>query len=203
MKLKYYLRGLGIGIIVTAVVMGVAVGKKTEIMTDEQVKARAVELGMIEDTFLADAVKTMEATKEALSEKPSEELTAEQGTKQVTGEPVTEPMAEPSTKPVTEQASKPDIKPAAGEATDKPAAKITDMETKTGAEKEMLEITVASGESSVSISRKLEQAGLVESASEYDRYLSQNGYDKKICTGTHMIAEGATKEEIAKEITTR
>lgn len=166
MKLKYYLRGLGIGIIVTAVVMSAASGNKTETMTDEQVKARAVELGMIEDTFLADAVKTMEETKEALSVKSNTEQTSEQETEQVT-EQVTEPGL------------------------------------KTDAEKELQEITVASGESSVSISRKLEQAGLVESATEYDRYLSQNGYDKKICTGVHLIAKGATKEEIAKEITTR
>lgn len=52
MELKYYLRGLGLGIIVTAVIMGVAhSGKQT--MTDEQVRARARQLGMIEDTVLA------------------------------------------------------------------------------------------------------------------------------------------------------
>lgn len=180
MKLKYYLRGLGIGIIVTAVVMSAAIGNKTETMTDEQVKARAVELGMIEDTFLADAVKTMEET---------------------TGQTLAQ-ETEQATVQVAEQVTEQGLKTVSGEETDK-AAKITDKETKTDTEKELQKITVASGESSVSISRKLEQAGLVESATEYDRYLSQNGYDKKICTGVHLIAKGATKEEIAKEITTR
>ncbi len=48
MKLKAYLRGLGIGILVTAVIMGIALGKKGS-MTDAEVKERAYELGMTED----------------------------------------------------------------------------------------------------------------------------------------------------------
>ena len=37
MKLKIYLRGLGIGIIVTALIMGISLGGKEE-MTDEEVE---------------------------------------------------------------------------------------------------------------------------------------------------------------------
>ena len=48
MKLKYYLRGLGIGIAVTALVMGLALAKTTkESMTDEEIKERAAKLGMV------------------------------------------------------------------------------------------------------------------------------------------------------------
>ncbi len=52
MNLKYYLRGLGIGVFVTAVIMGIASGK--EQMTDEEVRLRARELGMVESTLLSD-----------------------------------------------------------------------------------------------------------------------------------------------------
>ena len=52
MKLKYYLRGLGIGIIVTAAIMSVT--KKTEELTDAEIKMRALELGMVEENVLAD-----------------------------------------------------------------------------------------------------------------------------------------------------
>ena len=42
MKLKYYLRGLGIGIAVTALVMGLALaGNTKQSMTDEEIKERA------------------------------------------------------------------------------------------------------------------------------------------------------------------
>lgn len=53
MKLKYYLRGLGIGMVVTALLMGFAT-KDNGIMSDEEVKARAAELGMVEQRTLAD-----------------------------------------------------------------------------------------------------------------------------------------------------
>ena len=53
MKLRYYLRGLGVGILVTAVIMTVALSKKQP-MTDDEVIKRAKELGMIENTIIKD-----------------------------------------------------------------------------------------------------------------------------------------------------
>ncbi len=53
MKLKYYLRGLGIGIVVTALLMGI-VTKDKGVMSDEEIKARAAQLGMVEQRTLAD-----------------------------------------------------------------------------------------------------------------------------------------------------
>ncbi|WP_024864833.1 hypothetical protein [Butyrivibrio sp. FCS014] len=48
MKLKYYLRGMGIGIILTAIVMGFALGGRKTTISDAEVIRRAKELGMIE-----------------------------------------------------------------------------------------------------------------------------------------------------------
>lgn len=56
MERKYYLRGLGLGIVVTAIIMGLALPKKAA-MTDEEVIARAKKLGMSESTLLSDAWK--------------------------------------------------------------------------------------------------------------------------------------------------
>lgn len=47
MKLKYQMRGLGLGIIVTALLMGVAMGKGIP-LSDAEIKAKALELGMVE-----------------------------------------------------------------------------------------------------------------------------------------------------------
>ena len=40
MRIRMYLRGLGIGIIVTALIMGLTSGKKQS-MTDDEIKAKA------------------------------------------------------------------------------------------------------------------------------------------------------------------
>lgn len=48
MNLKYYLRGLGIGVIVTAVIMLILSKQNTNTLTDEEIKQKAKALGMIE-----------------------------------------------------------------------------------------------------------------------------------------------------------
>ena len=70
MKLRYYMRGLGIGIFVTAILMAVTIHGKTERLTDEQIIERAEALGMemkYSSDVLADTVSenTAEDTKPA------------------------------------------------------------------------------------------------------------------------------------------
>ncbi len=56
MKLKYYLRGLGIGMAVTALILGISFsgrqGQETQTLTDDQIKERAAELGMVDSSEL-------------------------------------------------------------------------------------------------------------------------------------------------------
>ena len=78
MKLRYYLRGLGVGILVTAVIMTVALSKKQP-MTDDEVIKRAKELGMIENTIIKDVAtpKDDEEVKEEIKEEPQDEVQEE------------------------------------------------------------------------------------------------------------------------------
>ena len=63
--------------------------------------------------------------------------------------------------------------------------------------------TVMRGDSSVRVARHLFEAGMVESAVEFDKYLCQNGYDHSISVGTYEIAYGLDFETMAKIITRR
>ena len=47
MKLRYYLRGLGIGMFVTALLMGIAL-KDEKPLSDAEIRLRAMELGMVD-----------------------------------------------------------------------------------------------------------------------------------------------------------
>lgn len=49
MQLKSYLRGLGCGLFISAVLMGIAVSFKKDTMSDEEVRMRATELGMVDE----------------------------------------------------------------------------------------------------------------------------------------------------------
>lgn len=50
MNLKYYLRGLGIGILVTAIIMLVISYQNKQTLTDNEIKQRAKELGMVDES---------------------------------------------------------------------------------------------------------------------------------------------------------
>lgn len=63
MKLKYYLRGMGIGIILTAIVMGFALGGRKATISDAEVIERAKALGMVD----AGGVLSQNAASEEIS----------------------------------------------------------------------------------------------------------------------------------------
>ena len=212
MKRKYYLRGLGTGILVTALILIIASGQK-ETMTDEEVKARAKELGMVESTLLSELANqtpepdTPGTTPETMADPAAtaEPETTEKATPEPAAEPETtekatpEPAAEPET--TAEPTPEPTVEP---EATAEPATEpktTAEPTTDPVTEQESVLVTIRSGESSVSVSKTLEEAGLVASAQAYDRYLCENGYDKKIRSGEHRIPVGADDAEIAAIIT--
>lgn len=259
MKLRYYMRGLGIGIFVTAILMAVTIHGKTERLTDEQIIERAEALGMemkYSSDVLADTVSenTAEDTKPAeLPNQVKEEtsLANRLAAEEKTGNPLLagagvdssadeqdnnaadtaqqdiyheDPDAAERTEAKTDTTDRKEQtqdgsvqENAAGEkntaqnvSADAKAAgqdegvagetSAADTQTVTGAAKQ---ITVSSGDGSDTVARKLYEAGLISDVSAYDRYLCQNGYDKKICTGVKTIPAGATEAEIAQILTTR
>lgn len=86
MNLKYYLRGLGIGVIVTAVIMLVLSSQNTRTLTDEEIKQKARALGMVEqegtlsEMALPQTQDGSEATPEAAPSEVSNENDGENAT---------------------------------------------------------------------------------------------------------------------------
>ena len=168
MKLKYYLRGLGIGVFVSVIVMTVAFGNRKP-MTDEEIKARAKELGMIENSVLADM------NKEDVQD--------------------TEDIKEPENTQDTEDIKEPeDTQDTEDEEDQKP-------QTPENPNEGTITITVVGGDNSWTVSKRMEEAGLIESAKDFDTHLCRYGYDKKISVGSYKIPVTATHEEMAKILT--
>lgn len=75
MRLKYYLRGLGLGILVTTIILMISFsGRKNEI-SDEEIKERAEQLGMVmqEDETTPNATETEVAPSENQTPQDSEQ----------------------------------------------------------------------------------------------------------------------------------
>lgn len=213
MERKYYLRGLGIGIAVTAIIMGIALSGNTK-MTDEEIIARAKELGMVENTVLSDVDETEvdesvgpdeDANADADGNVPNNVSAPEQSVPEQAdafpeehADAVSETEEEDQTAPLTEDKTTPDSDDETEEdtETDKPVNTndaITSAAIKT--------ITVNSGDGSYTVARKLADVGVVISAETFDTFLCQNGYDKKLRPGTFSIPADASDEQIARIVT--
>lgn len=179
MKLKYYLRGLGVGIVVTAVILTIAnhLGNK---MSDEDIIKRAAKLGMVmkEDESLFPPTEPETTTPEPTSPSPAEQDTT--AVKPTTPEPTTPVPTEPET------------------TTPVPAEPQT-----SGIVIHTATITVTSGMYSEAVSQKLEEAGIVKNWREFNEYLTSNGYSERLQTGTHSFNSEMGYNEIAEILVSR
>lgn len=195
MKLKYYLRGLGIGMIVTALILGISFSSRQEQasqpMTDDQIRERAAELGMVDSSELTLAALQNSAKQQA--ESTLEETTETQEQKEITGETTEETETNAEPQETQTETAEPETT-----ASPEPAA---EPETTAAEQTQTAGITINRGADSGSVSRQLYEAGLVENAKAFDNYLCNNGYSRSINPGTYEIAPGTSEEEIAKIIT--
>lgn len=64
MNLKYYLRGLGLGIVMTAIIVGIAARGKDKSLTEEEIVEKAKTLGMIEEEQMEEYLEEARAETE-------------------------------------------------------------------------------------------------------------------------------------------
>ena len=210
MRMRYYLRGLGIGIVVTALLMGFTKGGQKETLTDAEIVERAKSLGMVESSVLsADLGDKEDISVNDISEADQQEVMPETETETADNTEQTEP----ETTDNTEQS-----KPETADDTEQTKPETTDNTEQTKPEKETeadnpenvgtvtenrYVVTIYSGDGSRTVANRLEEMGVIEDAAEFDRYLCQNGYDKRLTTGNHEIKAGADEKEIAEALVKR
>lgn len=237
MKLRYYLRGLGIGIIVTAIIMSFT--RQPEKLTDAQIKLRALELGMVEESVLADLenkkeesnipafedivnveAEEQETVEESSSESENDLQENKESTTEIEGDiqeviedtdeaedvldedsvesgAESDSQGEDADQVFLEESGNEDIansNSVEGEDSNSAPTVISRDEVV----ENYIVILVESGNGSEIVSRRLFEAGLVNSAVEYNRFLVENGYAKKIRVGNHEIPADATEEEMAQ-----
>lgn len=205
MKLKYYLRGLGIGIVVTALLMGYsnknrAAEPKAEVATEETAgdlladrNGEATTEEVIEQSTVENVTVETDSAETSEEETSQEETASELESSTQEAETITETDSVTETETESVQTE---------ETTDKKEQTQSSMEADAGNAllQTTIEINIVRGDDSGTVARKLQNAGMVESATEYDAYLMQHGYDKKIRVGKVEIPVDATWQEIAEYI---
>lgn len=177
MKFKYFLRGLGVGIVFASVVFLVAYnGKPSHKMSDTEIIEKAKELGMVEQEDPVKALLTTEKNKKKTTEANENKATIEKTTE-----------ADKTTEVTTEKIT-----------TEKVTAKEATTEK---SDDEFITVAVVRGDSSYTVCQKLEKAGLIKNAAEFDTYLVENGYANRIRIDSYQLKIGMDFHDIAEIIT--
>ncbi len=195
MKLKYYLKGFGVGVLFATVILSISLmlNRQQTGLTDEQIMARARELGMEmvsaeketdteEPTTKTPESSTMPA--ESTSPDITEKETASQG-ETVTGMEGMEP--------VETLGEVPSVTESENESSE--AVRVEE-----GADETTVIIHIEKGMSSDTIVRLLEEAGVVESSDELLNRLWEIEKTRYVRAGTYEFTRGMSVEEIADRI---
>ena len=192
MKLKYYLRGLGTGILFATLVLFISY---TYHNSDAQIKKRAKELGMIEaentTTFIEKNTDSGETTNKDMEEPDT--TTVEGKVEDETTETEGGTTENNTTTQSVEEATTTNIEEATTQNTEEATTPVNSMTE--------YEFTIVSGMDSVAVSILLERAGIISNATDFDKYLVSNGYAERIRVGTFKIKEGSSFSDIALLIT--
>lgn len=225
MKRKYYMRGMGIGVVVTALLCSIAFSKGEPAMTDEEVIERALELGYTKGNGVT--AEDISKLKENATIKPeaTPELTPQatpEPTPEVTLPLTPEPPKQPT--PVTES-GKPRATPepleqptkaltATPELTKEPAATQvpTAMPEPTATPEPTKTLTVTPapsvytlrverGMTATQVAGALASTGAIADAEDFVAYLRREQLTDYINIGTFTIPRGAGYAEIAGILT--
>lgn len=177
MRFKYYLRGCGLGILLTAIILTIGFhihgGKE---LSDQDVMQRASELGMV----MPDGEEEMGIPVDTESQTETEAAADGQ-----------ENLMED-----TENSNG----DAEDEAEDEPSASETQKEEQDG---DTVTIIVKKGEVCREIAEDLYEHGLVQDAEEFRKYMQESGYDNLIQVGEFELTYGMEYGQIAEILTTK
>ncbi|MDE6992674.1 MAG: hypothetical protein K2P42_18710 [Lachnospiraceae bacterium] len=206
MKFKYMIRGLGIGVVITAAVMGAysrnaVADARVAVLREYGLGEESRLVGESEDSEEHSAAGPTEQPIVRDEERESEISSVLDAAKESEQADMTEPATVPGEQAQLSGGSDGEQESSGDGASESSSAIIvtpTDGENTAG---DAVEIVIASGDDSGTVARKLFNAGLIENAAEYDAFLMQHGYDKRLSTGTKTIGVTDSWQEIADKIT--
>lgn len=180
MRLKYYLRGLGLGIIFAVIIMMIGFHDNKQSMSDTEIIEKAKTLGMVEAKNISGTV--------------ADEYNSEKTDSSAANSDASSQKAE------TEQDSQMQDSQTAQEDTQQEAdAKQETVEPQDAVT--TYTISVTSQDTCRTIAEKLKALNLVDDAEQFRIYMGQKGADHFIADGEHVIPQGASYDDIITILT--
>ncbi|MCQ5058446.1 hypothetical protein [Agathobacter rectalis] len=190
MRLKYYLRGLGLGIIFAVIIMMIGFHGNKQSMSDTEIIEKAKTLGMVEaknisgtvaDEYNSEKTDSSAANSDASSQKTETEQDSQMQDSQTAQEDTQqEDTQQEATQPAAD----------AKQETVEPQDAVT-----------TYTISVTSQDTCRTIAEKLKALNLVDDAEQFRIYMGQKGADHFIADGEHVIPQGASYDDIITILT--
>jgi cytoskeletal protein RodZ len=193
LKVKYYLRGIGIGVLLGVLIMFAAMktlgyeksdGSVRTAVADENAKKEKPTPPKDKKTEASTNIKTEVTTEVLTTEKVTTEKQTTEATTKATTEITTEATTEATTEKKTEEVT-------TEKATEEPA-KTSD---------ETVTIVVESGMYSEEVAERLMEAGIIDDAYDFNIWLESTGYATALEVGEFQVKKGMSYEEIAQVLT--
>lgn len=174
MRLKYYLRGLGLGIIFAVIIMMIGFHDNKQSMSDTEIIEKAKTLGMVEAKNISGTV--------------ADEYNSEKTDSSATNSDASSQKAETEQEDTQQEATQPAAD--AKQETVEPQDAVT-----------TYTISVTSQDTCRTIAEKLKALNLVDDAEQFRIYMGQKGADHFIADGEHVIPQGASYDDIITILT--
>jgi len=220
MNFKYFLRGLGVGIVFSAIIcLAVYNGRENIKMSDEEIIHRAKQLGYVkeDDVVERQIEKLKNENKETTSDNINTKDEKSQPDSELKDASVKEDSKNTTAQQTTEQASTEEKSSEQKSTESVTTEKVTTEKATTEAEKSTTEnkteekksdkkneeevtFSIEAGSSSYPVCLKLKELGLVDNAEEFDTFLVENGYANRISVGSHSLKKGMSYHDIAEAI---
>ncbi|MCR5196903.1 MAG: endolytic transglycosylase MltG [Pseudobutyrivibrio sp.] len=186
MRLKYYLRGLGIGVTLATLLLTISFyfGKdalaKRE-LTDAEIIERATELGMV----MKEDAKEKDKTDKKSEDPKKDESKADDNIEETDKADSTEKSDDPNKEMTLEEAIESETNASDVDKSEASESTVT-----------YVPFTIKAGASSETVATELHKAGLIDSSAGFSEYMNKLGVDDRIQAGTFYVKQDSSYDDI-------
>lgn len=172
MNFKYYLRGLGTGIVVTLIIVTIS----NSLRGSKTASENAAQPSSVQPTSAIEAILNNQRTTQAYGDAASADATSA-------------------------DAESADVTSADVISADTSSAETVSDNVQQGQQERNITVSFETIQSSEAAAQLLEKAGIVDNWRNFNSYLVNNGYDRKVSGGTFSFSGNESYKEIAGIIT--
>ncbi len=172
MNFKYYLRGLGTGIVVTLIIVTIS----NSLRGSKTASENAAQPSSVQPTSAIEAILNNQRTTQAYGDAASADATSA-------------------------GAASADVTSADVISADTSSAETVSDNVQQGQQERNITVSFETIQSSEAAAQLLEKAGIVDNWRNFNSYLVNNGYDRKVSGGTFSFSGNESYKEIAGIIT--